>query len=823
MKKRMLLAFCLLLGVALAAFLCSTPAEAATAPNVYVAKNEAAGLMGDVDLFANSDGKLTIYLPGSAKTDRLYLSWGSSVTVKNSSGTVQTSGKVAIPAPNATISLKINGTNWTIQTVQGSADAKAMFLTVDTSLSGFYSFSTMHNSSDKSKSAAGTMAFDDTDGYYFSIKGRGNATWTSVTTKKPYNITLYKDANYDNTKGFELIDGVKAKKWSLLANYYDSSLLRNKLAYDMACKMGMGLESEYVDLWVDGEYRGNYLMTPKNDYEAPKNGYMLEIDNYTDPQSFKISGMDGRITVKDNEANVPMSEIESYMKKAWAAVKDQDSEEYLKYLDLDSWAKFYVLHEFYMSFDVMSGSLFMYREGTSSSDKLIAGPVWDMDNSMGKTQTWSGFGLSYDQQHSPLYDYIQSINSTAFWLQELGQHESFMERVSQIYNENRHVFDDAARDIDRYEDELEASAKMNYHRWGYQSGRPKISGSDSCGCVKTTEWAHYVANLRNYAVKRAAYLDDAMPETLTGTVSITGQAKEGGVLTATVTGANAKDLIYTWSCGVRTVTGGNQFVLRQTDLGKTVTCTVTAKDMKGSISATLSSVTVTLAYNGATSGNSQKVTYCYVGLTYGQLPTPAKTGYTFEGWFTGQNGTGSRVTGSTQVTKTTAHNLYANWKKVAEPTPTEPMPTEPTPTEPAPTEPTPTTPTTPTTPSTPVVTPTDPTIPEGTTAPTEPAGTEAPPTEPATQPTDGVTEPSVPTDGTTAPADPGTEPNEGTTAPTLSQLPVVGTEGQTQPKPTDAPTVEKPENPMKLWYILVPSGIILLLILFLLLRRKKKD
>ena len=51
----------------------------------------------------------------------------------------------------------------------------------------------------------------------------------------------------------------------------------------MALKFGMGLESEYVDLWVDGQYRGNYLMTPKNDYDAPKEGYMLELDNYTDP------------------------------------------------------------------------------------------------------------------------------------------------------------------------------------------------------------------------------------------------------------------------------------------------------------------------------------------------------------------------------------------------------------------------------------------------------------------------------------------------------------------------------------------------------------
>ena len=170
MKKRMLWMLALVLSVVLMAFLSTSPAAAATSPRVYVAKNTDAGLMGDVQLIANSAGSYTLYLPGSAKVGQLYLSWDPSVTVKNSAGTTLQSGAVAVPAPGSTLSLKINGTTRTIRTVQGSPDAKAMFLTVNSSLSGFYSFSTMHNSSDKSKSAAGTMAFDDTDGYYFSIK-----------------------------------------------------------------------------------------------------------------------------------------------------------------------------------------------------------------------------------------------------------------------------------------------------------------------------------------------------------------------------------------------------------------------------------------------------------------------------------------------------------------------------------------------------------------------------------------------------------------------------------------------------------------------------
>ena len=80
---------------------------------------------------------------------------------------------------------------------------------------------------------------------------------------------------------------------------------------------------------------------------------------------------------------------------------------------------------------------------------------------------------------------------------------------------------------------------------------------------------------------------------------------------------------------------------------------------------------------------------------------------------------------------------------------------------------------------------------------------------------------TVPSDGTTPPETPPTEPEGSTTAPTLSQLPIVGTDGET--KPTEAPVVQEPSNPLNIWYILIPCGALLLLLLLLLLRKKKKE
>ena len=50
----------------------------------------------------------------------------------------------------------------------------------------------------------------------------------------------------------------------------------------------------------------------------------------------------------------------------------------------------------------------------------------------------------------------------------------------------------------------------------------------------------------------------------------------------------------------------------------------------------------------------------YKGDTYGTLPTPTRSGYTFAGWYTSASG-GSRVYSSTTVTTSGNHSIYAHW------------------------------------------------------------------------------------------------------------------------------------------------------------------
>lgn len=83
------------------------------------------------------------------------------------------------------------------------------------------------------------------------ITAHGNSSW-GYSKKKPYNIKLPKKQ--------DLYGMGKAKKWWLIANYLDHSMMRNKITTEMSKAAGIEVtvDSVFVDLYADGSYRGTY-------------------------------------------------------------------------------------------------------------------------------------------------------------------------------------------------------------------------------------------------------------------------------------------------------------------------------------------------------------------------------------------------------------------------------------------------------------------------------------------------------------------------------------------------------------------------------------
>ena len=76
---------------------------------------------------------------------------------------------------------------------------------------------------------------------------------------------------------------------------------------------------------------------------------------------------------------------------------------------------------------------------------------------------------------------------------------------------------------------------------------------------------------------------------------------------------------------------------------------------------TVKRVRIVFAPNGGRVSSGSKTVIC--GKTYGALPTPARRGYTFAGWYTAKSG-GSRIGSSSVVRTTKNQTLYARWKLV---------------------------------------------------------------------------------------------------------------------------------------------------------------
>lgn len=70
--------------------------------------------------------------------------------------------------------------------------------------------------------------------------------------------------------------------------------------------------------------------------------------------------------------------------------------------------------------------------------------------------------------------------------------------------------------------------------------------------------------------------------------------------------------------------------------------------------------TVTFNTNGGVNLTENTKTVAY-GQPYGALPTPERSGFSFQGWFTAADDTGVQVTAETTVSTAEAHTLYAHW------------------------------------------------------------------------------------------------------------------------------------------------------------------
>ncbi|MBR5233428.1 MAG: CotH kinase family protein [Clostridia bacterium] len=393
------------------------------------------------------------------------------------------------------------------------------------------------------------------DGVLDSIKGRGNSTWKA--DKKPYNIKLDEKA--------DLFGMGKHKSWCLLSNPSDPSLIRNELCFDFARAIGLSTttDSYQVNLYLNGEYAGVYLVTEKVDIgenridiydlegetedvnekdldeydlggkqnskdfgsikyaQIPKNpdeitgGYLLETEKiyrYVNEASGFITKIGQSIVVKTPEY-ASKAQVE-YISKYYQDFEDalysdtgynMKGKHYSDYIDAESLARIYILLEFTANFDGCSSSFFLYKD---VGGKLTVGPAWDFDSSLSQHQSNDLINHVPDVADPELL-YVQTCfignhaENRKSLLAQAFSHDDFHKLVEKVWAEEFEAYYPTfLEEIGNASESVRSSLVMNAIRW------------ETLGTTKDIEtinkrYTDHINEIRNYAETRYPFLQNA--------------------------------------------------------------------------------------------------------------------------------------------------------------------------------------------------------------------------------------------------------------------------------------------------------------------------
>ena len=325
--------------------------------------------------------------------------------------------------------------------------------------------------------------------YPITARLRGNAS--TGFPKKPYRIKFNDGKTHHMLRGSKMESPAKARKWTLINNYGDKTLMRNIVSFETSRRIGMEYTvwCQPVDVIVNGEYKGCYQLCDQitadpyrvpvtemepTDIEEPfvSGGYLVEVDAYAGSERSKFSSKRGiPVTIKEPGEDEIVREQSTYIKNyfdsmenlIWSSNYTDPETGYRSKLDLDSFLKYLLLGEFTGNTDTYY-STYMYKE--RSSDLFYVGPGWDYD-------------LAFDNDNR-----TYPVNNHSDWVFRTGGSSasgmvSLVNRVmsdpyadnrlkeiwAEIRDEKRITVDDMVHYVDSMEEAMAASARLNFLRW----------------------------------------------------------------------------------------------------------------------------------------------------------------------------------------------------------------------------------------------------------------------------------------------------------------------------------------------------------------------
>ena len=538
----------LCLAVMLAAHAQSALAAKSANPNIYLVSGE--GTAAKRIMLWEFGSNATFFLPSGFDERNMTISWGKGVReVRLDGKPLENGGILPIDDLNSKHALRYGGVTYDLL-FRRSAGVPSLFLTTESG-----SLDYIHRS--KTNREAGTIAAFDEQGNMLLfqeleyIKGRGNSTFSQP--KRPYQIKL--------SSKTKLLGLPKSKRYLLLANHKEKSLIRNSILFDAArfLKEKYANTDAFTDLYINGQYLGTYELCLKvevgpgrvdvrdleaetealndkplneyarfgvnqarnstvkgfkipNDPEDITGGYLITLE-----KSYHYHESDSGFVTRRGFCYVAKSpEYLSEKQAAYIAAVIQELEDaiyaedgrspktgrhFTEMADLDSMVREYLLNEVFKNVDANKSSQYIVKPSDSEGGILYFGPSWDFDLSMGCFTGDSGS----KKIASPRYMFANTGNS---WMARLYGHQVFRRRAIEMYYEEMLPFlkaligdepMDGVTALDERELMLASSAALNFTRW------PILSAKDPANTGST--YADNISFIKDWLRKRIDYLD----------------------------------------------------------------------------------------------------------------------------------------------------------------------------------------------------------------------------------------------------------------------------------------------------------------------------
>ena len=320
---------------------------------------------------------------------------------------------------------------------------------------------------DASISIYGAGRFEDIATTDVEIKGRGNSTWGY--DKKPYALKFPSKTS--------VLGMPKHKRWVLLANTMDRTMMRNRVAYHIAEQTSLAWtpRTEFVEVFLNGRYIGNYLVAEQiridknrinitemessdESGEAITGGYVYEMDFHFDNvnQWWTPRGFPSSIKFPD-EDDITKKQLEwgkNYFNEVESIIYGNNFKDpatgYPSKLDVQSFVDYWLVYEICINHELANpGSVYMHKD---RGGKLTAGPIWDFD--------WGTFSYSASPQAKG-----KLFMQGAIWYGRLFQDPAFKALAKERWEALYPKFVAVESFILAEYDYLGESAKKNFAVW----------------------------------------------------------------------------------------------------------------------------------------------------------------------------------------------------------------------------------------------------------------------------------------------------------------------------------------------------------------------